>query len=190
MHMTIKISSKTKKTGLLPSVQEMSGVDLSICYQCKKCTSGCPVAKMSKFPPSEIIRRLHLGAGEELLDIDFIWLCLSCGTCYARCPMKIDFASVVDTLKQLAVAKGKAKPEGNVPLFNDAFLQTVKQYGRSYDLGMIMAYKLGTGKLMNDAEKFPEMLRKGKMAMLPASGADKKQVRRIFDKTKQAGGKH
>jgi heterodisulfide reductase subunit C2 len=187
--MTIKISNKSQKQALLPRVQEMSGIDLSVCYQCKKCTGGCPVAKLSKFPPSEIIRRLHLGAGEELLDADFIWLCLSCGTCYARCPMKIDFASVVDSLKHLAIEKGKTKPEGSVPLFNEAFLQTVKQFGRTYDLGMIMAYKLGTGKLMNDAGKFPRMLKKGKMAMLPASGADKKQVKRIFDQTKQAGGK-
>ncbi len=187
--MTIKITSKTKKGSLLARVQEMSGVDLSACYQCKKCSGGCPVAKLSKFPPSEIIRRLHLGAGDELLDADFIWLCLSCGTCYARCPMKINFSSVADAMKQLAVEKGRAKPKGNAPFFNDAFLQMVKQYGRSYDLGMIMTYKLGTGRLLEDAEKFPGMLKKGKMAMLPSSGANKKQVRRIFEKTKRAGGK-
>jgi len=186
--MTIKISSKSKNKGLLPVVEEMSGVDLSVCYQCKKCTAGCPVAKLSKFPPSEMIRRLHLRAGEELLDSDFIWLCLSCGTCYARCPMQINFAAVVDSLRHLSLEKGKARPRGNTPLFNRAFLQTVKAFGRTYDLGMIMVYKFGTMTLMNDTEKFPEMLRKGKMAMTPASGADKNKVKQIFDRVKKLRG--
>jgi heterodisulfide reductase subunit C len=186
--MTIKISSNANTKGLLSVIEEMSGVDLSVCYQCKKCTCGCPVAKHSKFPPSEIIRRLHLGAGDELLKSDFIWLCLSCGTCYARCPMQIDFAAVADSLKHLALEKTKVNTKGNVPLFNRAFLQTVKAFGRTYDLGMIMVYKLGTMTLMNDTEKFPAMLRKGKMAMLPASGADKNIVKQIFSRAKQIRG--
>lgn len=187
--MTINIKSKSHNKGLLPVIEEISGVDLSVCYQCKKCTGGCPVAKHSKFPPSEIIRRLHLGAGDEILESDFIWLCLSCGTCYARCPMQINFAAVVDSLRHLALKKKKASPKGNVPLFNRAFLQTVKAFGRSYDLGMIMAYKLGTMTLMNDTEKFPAMLKKGKMAMLPDSGADREKVKQIFNRVKKNEGK-
>ena len=52
---------------------------------------------------------------------------------------------------------------------------------------MVAAYKLGTGKLMADTEKFPTMLKKGKLALLPPRGADTKTVKRIFAKTK--GGK-
>ena len=55
-----------------------------------------------------------------------------------------------------------------MPLFNSMFLKTVEAFGRSYDLAMIMAYKLGTGSIMNDTEKFPAMLKKGKMAHLAA----------------------
>ena len=33
---------------------------------------------------------------------------------------------------------------------------------------------------MDDVEKFPTMLKKGKMAVLPPSGADKSKVKRIF----------
>ena len=60
--MTIKIKKQSEK-GLRQTVEEMSGVDMSLCYQCKKCTSGCPVTKYVKSPPSEIVRRLHLGSG-------------------------------------------------------------------------------------------------------------------------------
>jgi len=187
MDMTIKIQRKTGENSIRKKVEEMSGVDLSLCYQCKKCTGGCPVAGSSKSPPSEIIRKLHLGAGTELLSSDIVWLCLSCETCYARCPMQINFPAVVDALRALAVKHGVAATRGNMPLFNRMFLKTVQGFGRSYDLAMIMGYKLGSGSLMNDAEKFPVMLKKGKMAIMPPAGADKKTVRRVFKKSKEGG---
>ena len=180
------ITIKKKKTGraLRDAVEELCGVDLSLCYQCKKCSGGCPVAAFTRSRPSEIMRRLHLGAGDELLASDLIWTCVSCETCSARCPMGIDVAAVMDALRRLAVERGAPKPAGDVPLFNRAFLKTVQTFGRAYEIGLITGYKLGTGKLMNDAEKFPAMLKKGKIALLPPGGGDRKTVKRIFKKVK------
>jgi heterodisulfide reductase subunit C len=183
--MAITISKSNSAWGILKQVQKISGVDLSVCYQCKKCTSGCPVSSMVQCPPSEIMRRLHLGMGDELLNSDILWMCVSCETCSTRCPMGIDVAAVMDALRKLAVQRGAAKPEGNVPLFNRAFLKTVEIFGRTYDVAMIAAYKLGSGKLMADTEKFPTMLKKRKIALLPPRGADRKTVRRIFKTTKE-----
>jgi heterodisulfide reductase subunit C len=134
------------------------------------------------------VRRLHLGAGNELLESDILWMCVSCETCSARCPMGIDVAAVMDALRKLAIAKGASKQEGNVPLFNKAFLKTVEIFGRTYEMAMIAAYKLGTGKFMNDTEKFPTMLKKGKISLLPTLSGDRKTVRRIFKKTKSNRG--
>jgi len=184
------ITIKKNKNGraLKDAVEELSGVDISVCFQCKKCSSGCPVAKLAKTRPSEIMRRLHLGAGDKLLASDLIWMCASCETCSARCPMGIDVAAVLDALRRLALERGAATPTGNVPLFNRAFLKTVETFGRTYEIGLITAYKLGTGKLMNDTEKFPAMLKKGKIALLPPRGGDRKTVRRIFKTIKQNKG--
>ncbi|MGA2279786.1 MAG: 4Fe-4S dicluster domain-containing protein [Verrucomicrobiota bacterium] len=180
--------SKKKNGSLRKAVEEISGVDISVCFQCKKCSSGCPVAKLTKSRPSEIMRQLHLGAGNELLESDLVWMCASCETCSARCPMGIDVAAVIDALRRLALARGASKQKGNVPLFNRAFLKTVETFGRSYEIGMITAYKLGTWKLMNDTEKFPAMLKKGKIALLPPRGGDRKTVKRIFKAYKQNKG--
>jgi heterodisulfide reductase subunit C len=103
--------------------------------------------------------------------------------------MQINFAAVIDALRSLSIARGAGAPRGNMPLFNRMFLENVRIFGRSYDLSMIAGYKLGSGKLMDDVEKFPSMLIKGKMAILPSSGADKKAVRRIFDRVGKKGGK-
>ena len=184
----MKIKKQAVASSLKPSVEEMSGVDLSACYQCKKCTSGCPVVKHTQSPPSEIVRRLQLGAGNELLDSSLVWMCLSCETCYGRCPMQINIAAVIDALRKLAIERKAAVPEGSVPLFNRMFLGMVKAFGRSYDLAMILGYKLGTGSLMRDTDKFPTMLKKGKMALLPPSGAEKRVVKRIFDRSQHSQG--
>lgn len=186
--MTVKIKKQTKGNGLKSIVEEMSGVDLSLCYQCMKCTGGCPVAKLSQSPPAEIIRRLHLGAGNELLESDLVWTCLSCGTCYARCPMEIDIAAVMDALRTLSLKRKAAAPKGNMPLFNRMFLNTVKAFGRTYDLSMIVAYKFGSGKFTADIDKFPAMLKKGKMAIMPPSGTDTHTVKQIFRRTQQGKG--
>ena len=181
---------KTKKAGdsLKDAVEKIAGVDLSVCLQCRKCSSGCPVGKLAKTRPSEIIRRLHLNAGNELLESDLLWMCVSCETCSTRCPMGIDVAAVLDALRKLALERGASKQEGNVPLFNKAFLKTVEMFGRTYEMALITAYKLGTGKLMNDMEKFPTMLTKGKISLVPSLGGDRKTVKRIFKKTKENKG--
>lgn len=181
---------KNGKTGNSIShlIEQKSGVDLNACFQCKKCTSGCPVAELVTSPPAEIMRRLHLGAGDELLDSEIVWMCLSCETCTSRCPMGIDIAAVMDALRALAIEKGAAKQKGNMPLFNKAFLKTVEIFGRSYEMAMITAYKLGTGKLTGDVEKFPKMLMKGKISLLPSFKGDRKTVKRIFNKTRQGKG--
>jgi heterodisulfide reductase subunit C len=184
------ITIKRTKTGgaLKGAVERIADVDLSVCLQCRKCSSGCPVGKLAKTRPSEIMRRLHLGAGNELLESDILWMCVSCETCTTRCPMGIDVAAVMDALRKLAIERGASKQEGNVPLFNKAFLKTVEIFGRTYEMALITAYKLGTGKLMNDTEKFPTMLKKGKISLIPSLGGDRKTVRRIFKKTRENKG--
>ena len=153
------------------------------CLQCKKCTNGCPVTTLVNVHPSEIIRKLQLNIGDSILNSDLVWMCASCETCFSRCPMHIDMASVMDALRIISVRKNAANQKGNVPLFNRLFLKTVSMFGRTYDLGMIAAYKIGTSNYFKDMEKFPMMLQKGKLALFPSLKADKKYVKRIFRKT-------
>ena len=184
--MTSKIKKPSSTASIRAVVEKRAGVDLSACYQCKKCYIGCPVAGLVSSPPSEIIRRLQLGAGDELLQTDLIWTCLSCETCYARCPMGVNVPAIIDTLRALAVEKRALKPKGDMPLFNRMFLGTVRTFGRAYDLSMIVAYKLRTGNLKQDTEKIPAMLKKGKLAIVPPSGADRKTVKQVFSGAEQS----
>jgi len=186
--MTIKISKQPAADSLIRIVEKKAEVSLEKCYQCKKCSVGCPVAGEVKAAPAEIIRRLQLGAGNELLQTDLIWMCLSCDTCYARCPNEINFAGIIDALRSVALENGTPKPPGNPPLFNRLFLNTVKAFGRVYDLQAIAVYKIRTLNLRQDMEKFPTMLRKGKMSLLPSTGGNRKMTRRIFSQISREKG--
>jgi len=181
--MTVRIKRQNATGGLIGDIEKRANVSLNKCFQCKKCSVGCPVSGHIKESPSEIIRRLQLGAGKELLETPLIWTCLSCETCTARCPNGIDFAAVVDALRTLAVENNCPMPEGNAPLFNKLFLDTVKSYGRTYDLQMIGLHKIRTHNLKQDMDKFPTMLSKGKMAILPPSGANRSLAKKVFKRT-------
>jgi heterodisulfide reductase subunit C len=183
--MVIRIKKGTPAQGLLRAVEEMADVKLSACFQCKKCDSGCPVSGLTASPPSEIVRRIRLGAGDELLDSDLVWMCVSCETCFARCPMGIGVPAIIDALRGLAVERGAAIPEGNMPLFNRSLLKTVQIFGRTYDLAMLAAHKIGTNSYLKDSDKVPAMLKKGKIALLPPRGADRKAAKQIFDSVRR-----
>jgi heterodisulfide reductase subunit C2 len=176
------VISKEIKTSLTTEVQKISGIDTRSCLQCKKCSSGCPVTALTKVHPSDINRGLQLNAGDTLFDSDLVWMCASCETCFERCPMKINMAAVMDALRILAVRNNASRQKGNVALFNKLFLKTVRMFGRTYDIGMIAAYKLGTSSYLKDTDKFPMMLLKGKIALTPSFKSDKKYTNRIFAK--------
>jgi heterodisulfide reductase subunit C len=182
--MAIQITKERKTESLINDIERISGIKISECLQCKKCSNGCSVVSISRIGPSEIIRRLQLNAGDELLGNDLIWMCASCEICFSRCPMKIDMAAVMDALRVLSLQKKHLGRRERVHVFNKSFLNTVKMFGRTYDLGMMAAYKVGTSTYMQDTDKFPMMLGKRKIALLPSLKADRKYIKRIFSKTK------
>jgi hypothetical protein len=102
--------------------------------------------------------------------------------------MDINLSVVMDALRTMALAAAADKPQGDMPAFNASFLRGIQTFGRSYDLGTIVAYKLRSRRLMRDMDKFPAMLTKGKLAILPPSGANRKAVRRIFDNDRRGKG--
>ena len=179
--MPIKIRRAAAGRGIIDQVKALSGIDVNACLQCKKCTNGCPVAGFTDSSPSGIIKKLQLGAGEELLESEIIWTCASCATCFSRCPMEINMADVMDALRVMAKARGAATPQGNAPLMNKLLLGTIRRFGRTYDLGAMALYKAGTATYTKDLDKLPMLLKKRKIALLPPRGADRKTVKRIFD---------
>ena len=82
--------------------------DLYGCYQCGKCTGGCPVSLRSKLN----IRRLVLeGILEKNLDRITeraeLWDCTTCKTCTIRCPRGIKPMDLIIGMRSVLVEEGR-----------------------------------------------------------------------------------
>jgi heterodisulfide reductase subunit C2 len=169
----------------LQEVERRSGTPVSACFQCHKCSTGCPIGPDMDLLSSQVMRLIHLGAEAEVLGSQSIWLCASCEACTTRCPMEIDIAGVMDTLRMMAVERNIALPDARGEQFNRSFLQSVRHHGRVFELGMMIAYKLRSRSFLADADKAPQMLKKGKLSLLPKRSGSAGEVRKVFHQAEE-----
>jgi heterodisulfide reductase subunit C2 len=99
--MSVYVSREPASEDFIAKIESLSGQDLLACYQCGKCSAGCPMAKFMDILPNQIIRYAQLGLEETLLSSNAIWLCVSCYTCNTRCPKGVKIAEVVEAVRRV-----------------------------------------------------------------------------------------
>ena len=166
----------------LNETENRSGEKISACFQCYKCTAGCPVAAEMDVQPHRIIRHIILGDKEKVLSSGAIWMCLQCTTCSVRCPNNIDIAHVFDLLRKMAIEAGQSS-EKDTWNFYRYFLDSVRKHGRLHELEAIMKYKIAKKDFFSDTRMGLGMFAKGRMGILPHNIRDRKSLREIFGKT-------
>ncbi len=142
------------------------GQNAFLCYQCGKCSSGCPAVEHMDRMPNQIIRAVQLG-DQSVLESKTIWLCASCQTCSTRCPQGIDVAGIMDKLKMEAKARGIAPGVPSVDLFNKLFLKNIDMFGRLYELGLMASMNVLSGKPFDSMAMGIGMVKRGKLNFLP-----------------------
>ena len=177
----------TVMSGLAGEVQEHTEVKANQCYQCGKCTAGCPLSEEMEYPPSYIMRMLQTGdqvLEEKILRSFTIWVCLTCVMCYSRCPMSIDIPKMMDFLREKSLREGKTNPRAKqIIAFHKSFLNSIKTTGRLYEIGLLIDYKVRTLKVMQDMSLAPKMFVRGKLNILPELIKGRSGVSSIFSKS-------
>ena len=161
---------------------------ISKCYQCGKCTAGCPVASRMEIVPNQIIRLLQLGRDDIALSNSSIWRCVSCLTCSARCPKLVDCAAMMDALRERSLQLGKVASEAETTVsFQKAFLNNIRQNGRLDELQLIARFKtevafrtLRPAVLFKDAALAPQLRKRKKLHLSAGRVADRELVGRIY----------
>ena len=92
-------------------IKDLSGENIYKCYQCGKCSAGCPIVDHMDIIPSQIMRLIQMGAEKDILDANTAWLCSSCLQCAAKCPKGVDVAKLMDTIRDILMRDGAEKVE-------------------------------------------------------------------------------
>ncbi|MDI6709115.1 MAG: 4Fe-4S dicluster domain-containing protein [Thermoanaerobacterales bacterium] len=163
--------------------------DVRRCYQCGKCTAGCPVAFAGDVMPHQVMRFLQLGMKEDALGNRMIWLCSTCSTCTTRCPCGIDLARVMDCLRIAAREEGRTAAGREVALFNRTFLDSVRRFGRAHEASLAALLNLKGGRPLKDIDLGIKFLARGKLKLAPTR-AGRGAVARLFaaSRREEAGG--
>jgi len=169
-----------KENAFLLEVVQASGEKLQACYQCQKCSAGCPVAYAMDILPNQVLRHIQYNHRDKVLSSKTIWLCASCYTCSVRCPNNIDIAKIMDTLRHIAIHSGIKPGEKEIPIFHSVFLDTIKSRGRIHELSLILQFKTRTRNFLKDAGLGWKMYRKGKIKLFPSKFGGGKEIKEIF----------
>jgi len=170
----------------LKKAEAESGVNISACYGCKKCSNGCPVRFAMDLHPYQVVRLVQLGQVERLKDCETIWVCSSCQTCVTRCPNDVDIPRLMDYLKETVAREGRAVRQKRVLDFHRIFLREIKSRGRIFEASMMTRQMLKSGDFMSPQKTIKNarlglaMFRRGRLRLLPEGVKDRKWLKELF----------
>jgi Fe-S oxidoreductase len=119
----------SEKEGLMEAQKEgfVQKYDLYGCFQCGKCTGGCPVSLKSKLNIRklmiEVLLRENVGM---VVHREELWDCTTCKTCTLRCPRGLEPMDLLIGMRGLLVE------EGHIPKTIIDALESAYKYGNPW----------------------------------------------------------
>ena len=129
----MRFPQKTATKKDLDELKIITDADINDCYQCLKCSSGCPLTEYMDYYPHQIMLYAKLKLFDKILESKTLWICASCLACTARCPRDLDPAKIMEGLRVMLIRqRGEEKiefvnPEG---LPRQAMVAFMRKHGR------------------------------------------------------------
>jgi len=171
----------------LDEIETRSEVTVSECYQCCRCTNGCPVASDMEIVPHRVMGYILKGEREKVLSSTSPWRCLQCATCSIRCPNGIDIAHVFEILRRLAIESGLAA-KGGTWCFDDLIIKSVARHGRLSELEAVTRYRLSNREFLKDAAMGIDMLKRGRIGLTSHNVRGRKTLGAIIREIRERTG--
>jgi len=172
------------------TLEELAHTKVQDCYQCGKCSAGCPMAERMDILPHQLVRLVQSGFIDKAAKAESIWQCVSCLTCSTRCPKSVNCAGVLDALRQVSAERQATSPaQHRTVVFQKVFLDNIRRYGRLNELELIGFFKtkgffkdLSIPLLFKDSLLGPKMMKRHKFHLRGERVKDRGVVNRIFER--------
>ena len=154
------------------------------CFQCNRCTAGCPLASAMDLTPSQVVHYLLLGEWEPVLRSQAIWACVHCETCTARCPQEVDVSKLLGAARAIAWRSGRVAPDQAIAAYFASFIENLYLYGRSAELPLTVICKLKSQDYLRDMGLGLRLIARGRLNFMnvPRGAA---LYRRLYDRVRQ-----
>lgn len=159
-------------------IEAISGQKLNLCFQCNKCSGGCPMAERMDLKPAQVMHSIRLDRRDAVLHSQAIWLCLGCETCSARCPQQVEPAEAMNAARILALQAGISPSVREVGIFYRGFVGNLRLSGRIHDISLAGITRLLSGHIVEDLPLGWKMLlrRRIKLPAHPLGGGEFRKI--------------
>ncbi|MBM3318049.1 MAG: 4Fe-4S dicluster domain-containing protein [Candidatus Eisenbacteria bacterium] len=167
-----------------------SGISPQDCYQCGRCSSGCPIQPHFDLKTMAVVKLAALGVERPLMRSRAIWLCAGCETCTTRCPNDIDIAGLMDLLREYSLRRGYRPAEPRIAAFHRTYLDVIRHWGRVFEVELFAVYKLRSRDFLGDLGMGMKMFMQGKLGLRPHRIRDRSAIRLIYRQARAAREAH
>ncbi|MEN1759883.1 4Fe-4S dicluster domain-containing protein [Anoxynatronum sibiricum] len=129
----MRFPEKTASSSQREDVKHMTGKEVKDCYQCMKCSAGCPMAAHMDRLPHEMMQLAKLGLLEEIYASKSLWICASCMACSSRCPRDLEPASVMESFRVTLLRETPNREEtcdGDLTVPRQAMIASMRKHRR------------------------------------------------------------
>jgi heterodisulfide reductase subunit C2 len=162
----------------------LKSVSPNACFQCNRCTAGCPLISAMDLTPAQVVHYLLLENWEPVLKSNSIWVCVHCETCTARCPQEVDISKLFHAARVMAWRTGRVAPDQAIAAYFASFLENLYLYGRSAELPLTVICKLKSQDYLRDMALGLRLIARGRLNFLnvPKGAAI---YRRLYERVRQ-----
>ena len=177
---------KESRRDFIKEVMKMPGGERILdCIQCGTCSGGCPTMFAMDYSPMQIIKMINAGMKEKVLSSSTIWVCSLCYSCASRCPRKVNFPTLIMSLRNKTIRENLVKDRAKSN-FHKYFFEIVNKYGRLHEPELLakLLDMTNFGSLLHNARLALRLFKKGKLH-LRAPKIETSWVCSILEKTDQ-----
>lgn len=156
------------------------------CMQCGTCSGSCPAGTDMDLGPRQLFTMLRANMEDQVLSSNTPWYCVSCYFCTVRCPQEVPVASLMYTLKRMAIRKGHYHKDNHAE-WSKSFVSFIDRYGRTFEIGLMARHYLTQKPLkgVRQSGLGVNMLRKGRLNLVPERIRNMQQLTSILNEARR-----